>query len=163
MYLLDTAVIAELRRAKARRTSEGLVNWAAGTDRTQLFLSVISLLELQSGAARLARRDKAAGAAVGAWIADQILPAFAGRLLAVDAPIVRRRAKVPIADDRDGLLAATALEHGLTLVTRETAAFKGVKLKLLDPWNFDEGDAEDDWQQAGRSSPLWLKNLFVRG
>jgi toxin FitB len=165
MYLLDTGILSELRRAKAGRADAGLASWAAGIDRTQLFLSVITLMELQSGVGRVARKDKPAGAALKAWIDDQILPAFSGRLLSVDAPIVRRRFLLSIADDRDALVAATAIEHGLTLVTRAAAAFKGAKLKLLDPSDYDADESADDadWRQAGRAGPLWLKNLFVRG
>ncbi len=164
MYLLDTLVLFELRKAKAGRTDAGLATWAAAISRQTLFISALSLLELDSGAAKLARRDKAAGAAVRGWIDDRVMTAFDGRILPVDAAIVRRRAQLPFADARNGLLAATAIEHGLTLVTRQTAAFKGGRVKLFNPWgyapNTDEADA--DWRQASRTGPAWLKNLFVR-
>ena len=162
MYLLDTGIVAELRRAKAQGT--GLASWAAGIDRAQLFVSAITLLELQTGMMRLVRTEKQAGAALRAWIDTQLVPAFAGRILAVDAAVVRRRALLALADDRDALIAATALEHGLTLVTGQAAAFKGSRVKLLDPVNYEPEAFEDDadWQEAGRTGPLWLKNLFVR-
>jgi predicted nucleic acid-binding protein len=163
MYLLDTPVVAELRKAKSGRTDAGLAAWASGVSRQNLFLSALSLLELDQGAARLERQDKAAGAAVRGWIEGQVLAAFEGRILAIDAAVVRRRAALPIADARDGLLAATAAEHGLTLVTRSAAAFKGARVKLFNPWGYSPEADEEDWRQAGRSGPLWLKNLFVRG
>lgn len=165
MYLLDTPVVAELRKAKAGRTDAGLAAWAAGTPRANLFLSALSLLELENGAGRLERQDKAAGAAVRGWIDGQVMPAFEGRILAVDAAVVRRRGQLPIADARDGLLAATAAEHGLTLVTRNAAAFKGARVKLFNPWGYspDAAEEDEDWRQAARTGPLWLKNLFVRG
>jgi predicted nucleic acid-binding protein len=163
MYLLDTPVVLELRKAKAGRTDAGLATWATGVSRQNLFLSALSLLELESGAARAEKQDRAGGAALRSWIGDQVMPAFEGRILPVDAAVVRRRAQLPYADTRDGLLAATAIEHGLTLVTRQTAAFKGGRVKLFNPWGYTPEDADDaDWRQAARTGPLWLKNLFVR-
>jgi len=92
-----------------------------------------------------------------------VLRAFEGRILAVDTAVIRRRAQIGVADARDALLAATAIEHGLTLVTRQTAAYKGARVKLFNPWGYTPEDEEDtDWRQAGRAGPLWLKNLFVR-
>lgn len=163
MYLLDTSVVLELRKAKAGRTDAGLASWAAGVSRQNLFLSALSLLELERGASDLERKDKAGGAALRGWIDDQVMPAFDGRILPIDAAVVRRRSRLPYADTRDGLLAATALEHKLTLVTRQTTAFKAGKVKTFNPWGYEPEDEDDnDWRQAGRSGPAWLKNLFVR-
>ena len=163
MYLLDTPVVLELRKAKAGRTDAGLATWAAGVSRQNLFLSALSLLELENGARRTEKQDKSGAAALRGWIADQVMPAFEGRILAVDAPVVRRRAQLALPDTRDALLAATAIEHGLTLVTRQTAAFKGTRVKLFNPWGYQPEDEEDtDWRQAARTGPVWLKNLFVR-
>jgi predicted nucleic acid-binding protein len=164
MYLLDTPVVLELRKARAGRTDAGLATWAAGVARQNLMLSAVALLELENGAVRLERRDKAAGAALRGWIDGQVLRAFEGRILPVDAAVVRRRAQLPYSDTRDGLIAATALVHGLTLVTRNTAAFKAGRVKLFNPWGYtpDAADDDADWREAGRTGPLWLKNLFVR-
>jgi predicted nucleic acid-binding protein len=163
MYLLDTQVVLELRKAKAGRTDAGLATWATGVSRQNLFLSALSLLELENGAARAERQDKGAGAALRTWVADQVMPAFEGRILAVDAAVARRRAQLTLTDTRDALLAATAIEHGLTLVTRQTAAFKGARVKLFNPWGYTPEDEDDsDWRQAARTGPVWLKNLFVR-
>jgi predicted nucleic acid-binding protein len=164
MYLLDTGIVFELRAAKAGRTDAGLAAWAAGIAREDMFISALALLELQDDAARLERKDKAAGAALRAWIDAQVMPAFDGRILAVDAAVVRRRGQLPYADARDGLLAATALEHGLTLVTRNIAAFKAGRVRTFDPWGYapSAADEDADWRQAARTSSLWLKNLFVR-
>ena len=163
MYLLDTPVVLELRKAKAGRTDAGLATWATSVARQNLFLSALSLLELENGAAKAERQDKTGGAALRGWIADQVMPAFEGRILPVDAAVVRRRAQIAIADTRDALLAATAIEHGMTLVTRQTAAFKGGRVKLFNPWGYTPEDEDDaDWRQAARTGPVWLKNLFVR-
>ncbi|MES2443264.1 MAG: type II toxin-antitoxin system VapC family toxin [Pseudomonadota bacterium] len=163
MFLLDTQVVFELRKAKAGRTDPGLATWAAGVPAQNLFLSALTLLELGNGAARLEGRDKAAGGALRGWIDGQVMTAFEGRILAVDAAVVRRRGQLPYADARDGLIAATALEHGLTLVTRNTGAFKAGRVKTFNPWGYTPDAAEDDdWGQAARTGPMWLKNLFVR-
>lgn len=163
MYLIDTPVVLELRKAKAGRTDAGLATWAAGVSRQNLFLSALSLLELETTAAKTEKQDKAGGAALRTWVADQVMPAFEGRILAVDAAVVRRRAHLTLADTRDALLAATAIEHGLTLVTRQIGAFKGTRVKLFNPWGYTPEDEDDaDWRLAARSGPVWLKNLFVR-
>jgi len=163
MYLLDAPVVWELGKAREGRTDEGLANWAGNVAAESLFLSALGLLELETGAARLVRKDKARGSAAKAWIEEQVVKAFAGRILPVDAAVVRRRAVLPYADNRDALLAATALEHGLTLVTRNVAAFRTGRVKLFNPWGYTADVDEDaDWRQAGRTGSLWLKNLFVR-
>ena len=162
MYLLDTPIVFELRKAKAGQTDAGLASWAAGVARQSLFISAVTLLELGNAAGRQERIDKAAGTALREWIEGPVIGAFDGRILPVDVAVVRRRGQLPYTDARDGLLAATAIEHGLTLVTRNTAAFKAGRVKLFNPWGYTPEDEGDDWGQAGRSGPLWLKNLFVR-
>ena len=162
MYLLDTHIVFELRKAKVGRTDPGLTTWVAGVARQNLFLSALSLLELENAAGRQERIDKAAGTALRDWIGGPVMSAFEGRILPVDAAVVRRRGQLPYSDARDGLLAATAIEHGLILVTRNTAAFKAGRVKAFNPWGYTPDDEGDDWGQAGRSGPLWLKNLFVR-
>jgi predicted nucleic acid-binding protein len=165
MYLLDTPIVFELRNARAGQAEAGLAAWAADVARERLFLSAISLVELEAEAARVARGDKAAGAALRGWIDRQVLPAFEGHILPLDAAVARRRSQVPLADTRDALFAATALEHGLTLVTRKSAAFKGARIKLFDPKGYqrDSVDEDGDWRAAARNGPLWLRSLFVRG
>jgi len=163
MYLLDAVIVLELRKARSGRTDAGLTAWAGSVAPQDMFLSALSLLELESGAARLERTDKAAGTALRAWLDAQVARAFDGRILPVDAAVVRRCGQLAYDDTRNGLLAATAIEHGLTLVTRQTAAFKAGRVKLFNPWGYTPDDAEDaDWRQATRTGPLWLKNLFLR-
>ena len=165
MYLLDTAVVLELRKARAGQSDPGLAAWAAGIARQKLFISALNLLEMESAAARLARKDRAAGLLVRQWIDDRVMPAFEGRVLPVDAAVVRRRAQLPYANTRDGLLAATALEHGLTLVTRKVSAFRAGRVKLLNPSGVSAqpaGDEDEDWGQASQAGHQWLKNLYVR-
>jgi predicted nucleic acid-binding protein len=164
MYLLDTPIVFELRAAKAGRTDPGLAAWASAIPRDDMFISALALIELEQDAARIARKDRAGGTALRAWIGDQVMPAFDGRILPVDAAVVRRRTLLAYADARDGLLAATAVEHGLTLVTRNKAAFTGGRVRTFNPWGYTPASSDDDadWRQAARTSSLWLKNLFVR-
>ncbi len=166
MHLLDTDLVFELRNAKAGATDPGLSAWAAGTARTSLFISALTLLELETAATRVERKDKAAGTHMREWLDSRLAPAFDGRVLAVDAAVVRRRSHVPLSDPRDALLAATALEHGLTLATRDAAAFAKVpRLKLFNPWGYkpEALDDEEDWGQVAKAGSQWLRNIFVRG
>ena len=165
MYLLDTGVVLELRKAKSGQSDPGLAAWAATIARQRLFISALNLLEIENAAARLGRKDRAAGLAVREWIDSHVVPAFDGRVLPVDVAVVRRRAQLPYANTRDGLLAATALEHGLTFVTRRVTAFRAGRVKLLNPSGYSAQPAveeDEDWGQGTQTGHLWLKNLYVR-
>lgn len=159
MFLLDTDVVTELRRGA--KADSAVAAWAGALAPEQLFLSAVSLLNLENAAARHAPREKAQTIRLQRWIDEQVLPAFAGRIVALDAAIIGRRRAVALSEPRDALVAATALERGMTLATRRTAAFKQAKMKLLDPWQYAPED-DLDWRRASRSEPHWLKTLFVR-
>ncbi|NWN27562.1 type II toxin-antitoxin system VapC family toxin, partial [Escherichia marmotae] len=88
--------------------------------------------------------DKAAGAMLRSWIDERLVPAFEGHVLPLDAAVARRRGQLALAETRDALFAATALEHGLTLVTRNAAAYRGARLKLFDPRGYTADAAEDE-------------------
>lgn len=165
MHLLDTDVVWELRGAKAGRADAGLTNWIAGQAHNSLFVSALALAELAAGALQVERTDKAAAAAIRHWIEGPVTTAFDGRVVPVDAAVARRAMALGYADLRDGLVAATALEHGLTIATRHPAAFRTGKVKTFNPWGYAPEPVPDDadWRQASRSGPLWLKSLFVRG
>lgn len=164
MFLLDTGIVLELRKAKAGPVDAGLAAWAAGLPRQKLFISALNLLEIENAAARLARKDREAALVVRDWIDTRVLPAFEGRVLPVDAAVVRRRAQLPYANTRDGLLAATALEHGLTFVTHRVSAFRAGRVKLLNPSGYvaPPGDDDDDWSHGAQTGHQWLKNLYTR-
>jgi toxin FitB len=163
MFLLDTPVLLELRKAKAGGTDPALAAWAAAVPREQLFVSALSLVELEGLIARTLRTDKPAAQALRSWIDGRLVPAFDGHVLPVDAAIARRRGELPLTRTREALLAATALVHGLTLVTLDRTAYKGLRLKLLDPRSYEAETSDDnDWRTANRNGPLWLRNLFLR-
>src|SRR5882762_3287753 len=135
MFLLDTNVLSELRRPE--RANANVVTWACTIPAASFFLSVISILEIELGALQIARRDAAQGAVLRAWIDDQILPRFEGRILAVDTVVAQRCARLHVPDpraERDALIAATAIVHGLTIVTRNVADFERVGVTMLNPW-----------------------------
>jgi hypothetical protein len=135
MFLLDTNVISELRRPD--KADRNVVAWAGTVPAASFFLSAISILEIELGVLLIARKDVAQGAVLRAWIDDQILPRFDGRILAVDTAVAQRCARLHVPDrraERDALIAATALVHGLTVVTRNVADFEPVGVALLNPW-----------------------------
>jgi hypothetical protein len=135
MFLLDTNVISELRRPE--RADRNVVAWAGAISAASFFLSTISILEIELGALQIARRDPAQGAVLRTWIDDQILPRFEGRILAVDTAVAQRCARLHVPDpraERDALIAATAMVHGLTVVTRNIADFESIGVALLNPW-----------------------------
>ncbi len=102
-----------------------------------LFLSVIVVRELEIGVLQTERRDPAQGALLRAWLEGQVLSSFAHRILPIDTAVARRSATLHVPDPRpyrDGLVAATALVHGMTLVTRNVDDFAPMGVALLDPW-----------------------------
>lgn len=136
-YLLDTNVVSELRKVRAGRADARVAAWADSVDAADLHLSVISLHEIEIGVLLAERRDPAQGAVLRAWLERHVVPAFTGRIVAVDAAVARRSARLHAPDPRplrDALIAATALVHGMTVVTRNVADFAPAGVSLLDPW-----------------------------
>lgn len=137
MFVVDTNVVSELRKAKAGKADKGVTEWAAGVLPGSLYLSAITVLELEVGVLQAERRDRAQGAVLRAWLDGHVLPAFAGRILAVDAAVAQRCASLHVPDrrsDRDALIAATALVHGMTVVTRNVGDFEPTGVRILNPW-----------------------------
>ena len=135
MFVLDTNIISELRRpAKA---NPRVLAWARATPVTQTFLSVITILEIELGALLMERKDKAHAKILRDWIDLQILPRFDGRILAVDTAVAQCCARLHVTAtraERDALVAATALVHAMTVVTRNVSEFGMSGVRVLDPW-----------------------------
>ncbi len=137
MFLLDTNVISELRKAGDGRADANLVAWLGGVDAARCYVSSITLMEIELGILRIERRDVRQGAMLRAWMGGQVLPEFSPRTLAVDEAVALRCARLHVPDpcpERDAFIAATALVHGMTLVTRNMADFLGTGVPVLNPW-----------------------------
>lgn len=143
MYLIDTNVVSELRKVKAGRADPNVAAWARRVLTTELHLSVVTVQELELGLLLKEGQDAAQGRALRTWLEGQVLPAFAGRILPVTVAIARQCAALNVPQtkpERDGLMAATALVHGLTLVTRNIQDFQGAGVTLFDPWHATTND-----------------------
>jgi len=137
MLLLDTNVVSELRKTANNRADPAVAAWAARQDPESTFLSAITIFEIEQGVLRMERRDRGQGAALRRWFEARVLPGFDGRILPFDTPVARRCAALHVPDpkpERDAMIAATALVHGLTLATRNVADFQAMGAKLVDPW-----------------------------
>jgi predicted nucleic acid-binding protein len=137
MYLLDTNVVSELRKVGAGRADPKVAQWAQSVETASLFVSVITIQELEIGIQLAMRRDSTQGELLRQWMNQHVLPAFEGRVLSVDLAVVQRSAALHVPNPRpvrDGLIAATALVHGLTVVTRNLADFQPCGVTLINPW-----------------------------
>lgn len=137
MFVLDTNVVSELRKIRLGRADRCVAQWADSVDSVDLYLSAITVQELEIGVLLAERRDPPQGAVFRAWLDSHVLPAFAGRILPVDTAVAQRSAKLHVPDPRpvrDCLIAATALVHGMTVVTRNVADFESSGVLLLNPW-----------------------------
>jgi predicted nucleic acid-binding protein len=135
MFVLDTNVVSELRRPG--KANQRVLAWASATPLASIFLSSITILELELGALLMERKNKIHGKVLRDWIDTQILPRFEGRILAVDTEVAQRCARLHVPDpraERDALIAATALTHGMTVVTRNVADFEPTGVRIVDPW-----------------------------
>lgn len=135
MFLLDTNVISELRRRE--RADPRVVHWASSAAEPAQFLSSVTILELEVGALSLRRKDVVQGNALWTWIRHSVLPQFAGRILPFSVETSLHCAPLHVPDrrpQRDAMIAATALEHRLTVVTRNVRDFDAMGVPTLNPW-----------------------------
>ncbi|MBK7154164.1 MAG: type II toxin-antitoxin system VapC family toxin [Sandaracinaceae bacterium] len=140
MYLLDTNVLSELRKMGDGKGDAQVIKWLASVDAASCFISALTLMELEIGVLRVERRDSAQGARLRSWMVTRVQPEFAERTLSVDAIVALRCANLHVPDpraERDALIAATALVHGMTVVTRNTADFEPTGVPLRNPWQFE--------------------------
>lgn len=135
MYLLDTNVVSELRKGKKAHRNVRI--WAESVPAASLYLSAISILELETGILLIERRDQKQGAVLRAWMDRHVLPTFAGRVLPIDTEVAQRCAALHVPNprsDRDALIAATALVHGMTVATRNVSHFQPIGVAVVNPW-----------------------------
>ena len=137
MYLIDTNVISEFRKASRGKADRQVITWSNSVPAESMYLSAVCVLEMELGTLLMERRDARHGAILRSWMEDHVLPAFAGRILVVDTPVALRGAAMQVPNPRsyrDSLIAATALVHGMTVVTRNVKDFEATGVALLNPW-----------------------------
>lgn len=133
MYLIDTVVLSELRKS---RRDENVVAWFARQRPADLFISVVSIGEIERGIARQREANPPFAAALAAWL-DKMLSLYSERILPIDLQAARRWGLLSAVignESADLMIAATALEHGLTVVTRNATDFEAAGVPLLDPF-----------------------------
>lgn len=137
MYLLDTNVVSELRKASSGRIDANVLRWSQSVPPPLCHISVVSILELEIGVRQIERRDARQGGLLRQWLDGTVLPFFAGRVLPVDLPVALRCAEMSVLDrkpERDGFIGATAHAHNMVLITRNARDFEGMDIRILDPW-----------------------------
>jgi len=141
MYLLDSNILSELRKAPTGRANLGVLAWAKTIPAQSMFISAITLMELEKGIQLKARQDPMAGSVLRLWMTQRVLPTFRGRVLPVDEAVAVENARFHVPDPRplaDSLIAATAKVHSLCVVTRNVRDFESFHqehgLQILNPW-----------------------------
>lgn len=137
MYVLDTNVLSELRKVRLGKADANVAAWTEIVDAADLFVSAITIMELELGVLSIERKDATQGAMLRAWLDQHVLPEFSGRTLPIDTAVAQRCARLHVPDkrgERDALIAATALVHGMAVVTRNVADFKPTGATIVNPW-----------------------------
>lgn len=137
MYVLDTNVVSELRKVRLGKANANVAAWAERVDAADLFVSAITIMELELGVLSIERKDAAQGAVLRAWLEQHVLPEFSERTLPIDTAVAQRCARLHVPDrrgERDALIAATALVHGMTVVTQNVADFEPTEVTIVNPW-----------------------------
>lgn len=137
MFLLDTNVVSELRKVRPGKADANVAAWTQSVDASDLYVSAITLMEIEIGILRLERNDADQGAMLRTWLHSHVLPEFAERTLPIDATVALRCARLHVPDispERDAYIAATAIVHGMTVVTRNVTDFETTGVALINPW-----------------------------
>ena len=137
MYLLDTHVLSELRRRD--RIDPRVAAWADTVEQDALYLSVVTILEVELGILAVERRDPAQAALLRRWLEDRVLPDFDARILPIDTAVARACARLHVPDrraERDAMIGATALTHRMTVVTRNVVDFEPMRIGVMNPWDW---------------------------
>lgn len=137
MYLLDTNIISEIRKINSGNANIGVKNWAENNNKDLMFISVISLFELEKGVLNLERKDNFQGKIYRQWLDNMVKPTFANRILSITPQTVLICAKMHISDKKsltDSLIAATAIENNLTVITRNEKDFIHTGASVFNPF-----------------------------
>jgi predicted nucleic acid-binding protein len=138
MFLLDTNIVSELRKVRSGKANPGVAAWASNMSAAELFVSAITIHELEHGVLLTERSDAAQGAVLRTWLDQSVAAAFADRVLVVDEDVARRAASLHVpnpAPFRDALIGGTALVHGMAVVTRDRKDFERFDgLEIVNPW-----------------------------
>lgn len=138
MFVLDTNVVSELRKVRAGKANAGVAEWASSVRSARMFLSAVSIHELEHGVLLTERSDPRQGQVLRMWLDDSVASAFAERVLPVDEAVARRSAALHVpnpAPFRDALIAGTALVHQMAVVTRNVHDFERFNgLEVVNPW-----------------------------
>lgn len=138
MYLLDTNVVSELRKASANKADANVVNWAKAISATEMYISVITVMELELGILLVERKDVRQAKALREWLNKKVIPSFINRIIPFDVPEALCCASLHSPNpksERDAMIAATASVHNMTVVTRNINDFKEAGVNLINPWD----------------------------
>ena len=139
MYLLDTNVISEFRKIASGKADKKVIEWSNTIEPAELFLSVVTIQELEIGTLLAERRDPTQGKLLRHWVNNYVLEVFSERLLDITPQIAISSAQFCVPNPKpinDMLIAATASVHNMTVVTRNIADFEGTGVKLFNPWGY---------------------------
>ena len=137
MFLLDTNVVSELQKVGDGKADARVVTWISRHDAAGFYISALTLMELEIGILRIELRDGAQGELLRRWMDRHVLPEFLERTLPVDSAVALKCARLHVPDprsERDALIAATALVHGMTVVTGNLSDFETTGVTAIDPW-----------------------------
>lgn len=138
MYVLDTNVVSELRKVRAGKANPGVAEWATDVPSAQLFISAMTVHELEHGVLLAERRDRRQGSTLRQWLDESVASAFADRILDIDETVAKRAAALHVPDPaplRDAFIAATALVQRMAVVTRNLKDFERFDgLAIVNPW-----------------------------
>ena len=138
MYLLDTNVISELRKVGDGRADARVVAWISDWDAANVYVSALTLMELEIGILHMERRDAEQGLRLRTWMDRHVLPEFLERTLPVDSAVALKCARLHVPDpraERDAPIAVTAIVHGMTVVTRNLVNFERIGADVVNPWS----------------------------
>jgi predicted nucleic acid-binding protein len=141
MFILDTNVVSESRKIGDGRADTAVAAWVSSINVEKCSIAAVTLMELEMGILRVERRDATQGAALRRWMSLHVLPTFVDRTCPFDVKVAMECARLHVPDprsERDSWIAATALVHGMSVVTRNVADFAETGVALINPWQWQQ-------------------------